>query len=285
MQLEPREFFTIARQIEDHTDSTTYFVRAVVRNARTDTLLETVDLTDQGSQRHSKEYQVPADTSGLGFYITITTSVYTDSGFTAKSANYGDVAETYLVQARNAHLMGGGHSVFTDFGKMKKILDVGLDAQAKKFPQPAEVKDIDFQGMLNVVVQRLAEMVSGIKIPEIPEQKEVDLKPVTDAIENSKTAVISAVGNIDIPKQVQTDLTPVLEAIKNVEVKINKEDVDKAIEAVKLLEKTIGQINKESLPEMQELLRAFGNLKKAFVKNLPEEKPRKKIGGIDFKRL
>ncbi len=54
MQLNPHEQFTIVRQIEDHTDSSTYYVRAVVRNAKPDALLATVNLTDQGSRRFSE---------------------------------------------------------------------------------------------------------------------------------------------------------------------------------------------------------------------------------------
>src|SRR5258707_3851150 len=101
MQLEPLEDFTIARGLEDHTDSTTYYVRAVVRDAKTDALLATVNLTDQGdAHRFSKKWQIPADQTGQGYYLLITTSVYTDSGYTTKSSNYGDKDETYLVMRR-----------------------------------------------------------------------------------------------------------------------------------------------------------------------------------------
>src|SRR5437879_1246261 len=98
LQLEPLELYTIARGLEDHTDSTQYYVQAVIRNAKTDALIATVQLTDQGDQhRYSKAWQVPQDQTGLGFYLLIETSVYTDSGYTTKSQNYGDKYETYLV--------------------------------------------------------------------------------------------------------------------------------------------------------------------------------------------
>ena len=95
MQLAPNTTFAIVRQIEDHTDSATYYVQAVIRNAQTDALIATVNLTDQGSRRFSKNWQVTADASGQGFYISILTSVYTNSGYTTKSQNYGDKMETY----------------------------------------------------------------------------------------------------------------------------------------------------------------------------------------------
>src|SRR5574337_612585 len=100
MQLEPREYFTIARGLEDYTDSTTYYVRAVIRNARTDALIDTVNLTDNGNRRFTKAWQVPADPSGLGFYIIVTTTVYTDSGYTTKAENYLERFEEHLVQNR-----------------------------------------------------------------------------------------------------------------------------------------------------------------------------------------
>ncbi len=83
--LQPQKSFTVVRQIANHLDSATYYVRAVIRNAYTDELIETLDLTSRGSQRFSKNWQVPADPSGEGFYISIVTSVYTDSGYTTKS--------------------------------------------------------------------------------------------------------------------------------------------------------------------------------------------------------
>ena len=80
LTLQPQASFTLVRQIANHTDSSTYYVRAVIRNAYTDELISTLDLTDRGSQRFSKNWQVPADPSGEGFYLSIVTSVYTDSG-------------------------------------------------------------------------------------------------------------------------------------------------------------------------------------------------------------
>jgi hypothetical protein len=100
IQLQPREQFTVVRQIEDHTDSTTYYVQAVIRNARTDALIATINLDDNGDRRFSKAWLVPADVSGRGFWISILTSVYTDSGYTTKSSNYGDKMDTYLIQDR-----------------------------------------------------------------------------------------------------------------------------------------------------------------------------------------
>ena len=106
--LQPQGSFTVVRQIANHTDTNTYYVQAVIRKAYTDEIIDTIQLTDRGAQRFSKNWQVPADPSGQGFYISIVTSVYTDSGYTTKSENYGDEENTYLVQERVLHLAGGG---------------------------------------------------------------------------------------------------------------------------------------------------------------------------------
>lgn len=129
MQLNPLEQFTVVRQIEDHTDLNTYYVRAVIRNARTDALITTLNLTNQGNQRFSRAWQVSPDVSGQGFYVSITTSVYTDSGYTTKSENYGDREQTYLVQARMNNVLGGsggGGGPDIDYKKIKEIIDTQL---------------------------------------------------------------------------------------------------------------------------------------------------------------
>src|SRR3990167_2297855 len=101
LQLNPREYFPIVRQLNDPLDVGTYYVQAIIRNARTGATLDTLSLTDEGGQRFSyTTWQTPADTSGLGLFITITLTVYTDSGYTEKAGNYGIEQQTYLIQER-----------------------------------------------------------------------------------------------------------------------------------------------------------------------------------------
>src|SRR5438552_2121522 len=133
LQLNPLEDFTIARGLEDHTDSTTYYVRAVVRNAKTDDAIATVTLDDKGDgHRFTKKWQVPADQTGLGFYILVMTSVYTDSGYTTKSPNYGDKYETYLVQSRMNPVIDVPQ---IDYKGIRKMIQEELDSRK---PAPVE---------------------------------------------------------------------------------------------------------------------------------------------------
>jgi len=136
MQLEPQSQFVIARKLDDHTDSNTYYVRAVIRDALSDTILDTINLNDKTGQRFTKQWQVAADTSGLGKYITIETSVYTDSGYTTKSERYGDKITTYLVRRFKSSTGGGADGMITP-RQLKKALMAEIGAI--KFPEQRAV--------------------------------------------------------------------------------------------------------------------------------------------------
>ena len=99
LQINPASTFPICRQIANHTDTGTYYVRGVIKDAINDSVLATVDLDDKGSQYFRYNWKVVYDNvMARGRYITIVTSVYTDSGYTTKSENYGDEINTYLLR-------------------------------------------------------------------------------------------------------------------------------------------------------------------------------------------
>lgn len=181
MQLSPREYFTIARGLEDHTDNTVFYVRAAIRNARTDALIDTINLTNQGdNHRYSLPWQVPADTSGQGFYILVTTSVYTDSGYTTKSSIYGDKFDTYLVMERaNPNQgIGGGDSV--DYKKIQKMVKEAV----AEIPKPEKAKEVvlpDFS--LQPVISAIDAVRVRLDTLKFPEQKPVDLSGVMAKLE------------------------------------------------------------------------------------------------------
>lgn len=200
LQLQPQNNFTVVRQIADHTDSTTYYVRAVIRNAYTDDIITTLNLDDKGSQRFKKDWNVSADPSGQGFYISIVTSVYTDSGYTTKSGNYGDEENTYLVADRLSSLRGGGMSSSggLDSRTVRRIVQEELE-NAK--PAPVEFPPMRWEEVLGSLSEVLAEAKS------VPKER-VDLSPLLRGIQGLNQAIIQ--------KEVtpKTDLTPVLTAIQ-----------------------------------------------------------------------
>lgn len=190
MQLHPREQFSIVRQIEDWTDSATYYVRAVIRNAKTDAVITVngnnyLNLTDRTGQRFSANWLVPADPSGQGFWISILTSVYTDSGYTTKSQNYGDKMETYLVQDRtNPNLGGVGGGSDIDYKRVRKIVDEVVKEHIGKIeipeiPKMPEIKEVDLETPIKALKNTLVGKIEGINIPKMP-----NMKPIMDKIED-----------------------------------------------------------------------------------------------------
>jgi hypothetical protein len=199
MQLNPRENFTIARGLEDHRDSTVYYVRAVVRNAQTDALLATVDLTNQGdNHRYSHIYQLPADPLGQGFYILVTTSVYTDAGYTTKSNIYLDRYDTYLVMQRvNPNLAGIGGGVDIDYKRIDRIVDKVVEEKLSKLKLPAfpdrfelpAFPEVDLSE-IRTELKSVQDAIRGIKMPEI---KPVDLSGMIEKIEKIRVMAANPV--------------------------------------------------------------------------------------------
>ena len=201
--LQPGNSFTVVRQISNHLDTDTNYVQAVIRNAYTDAIIDTLQLTDKGSQRFSKNWQVPADPSGQGFYISIVTSVYTDSGYTTKNGNYGDDENTYLIQDRVMRLGGGGG---VDAYTVRRI----VSEEIAKIPAPEPVKipkAKEYQMRWDDVLGALERLQRAVKA--IPTETKDDA-PVLAALEDVKQAIAS--------KEVTpaTDLDPVLSKLDEI---------------------------------------------------------------------
>ena len=182
--LQPQASFTVVRQIANHLDTDTNYVQAVIRNAYTDAVIDTLQLTDKGSQRFSKNWQVPGDPSGQGFYISIVTSVYADPDYTTKNPNYGDEESTYLVQERVLAGHGGGGGG-VDAYTVRRIIREEL-AEIPK-PEPVEIPPYpEFPAMRWDEVLDSVAKVSD-EVHALPPQ--VDLEPVLSAIKETKSAV------------------------------------------------------------------------------------------------
>lgn len=170
MRLASNEQYAIVRKLADHTDGGTYYVQAVVRDARTDSVIDTVNLTDRGDNRFSAQYQVPADTSGVGRYLAIETSVYTDSGYTTKSSNYGD--EVVTIQVKDEKF-GGGGGVDINYDKIRKMVEEVVTGNRPVIPET------DVQGPLAVIRDQI---VAAIIENRAEEPVPTDLSPVMDAL-------------------------------------------------------------------------------------------------------
>src|SRR5262245_1560266 len=109
-QISPGEPFDVFYFIRNHTDSTTYYVRARVYDVRTGELLSTHDLTQSpvNSRLYAKTIDAPPDPTGYGRNIVAIATVYTDSGYTTKSENYEEQEQYYLIKGQVPVFGGGG---------------------------------------------------------------------------------------------------------------------------------------------------------------------------------
>lgn len=212
--LQPQSEFAIVRQIANHIDTGTYYVRAEIRYAYTDVLIERISLNLKGDQRYSNNWRSPADTSGQGYYISIVTSVYTDAGFTTKSENYGDEENTYLVQERVlGSLKSGGGGL--DMRTTRRIVEEEI---AKiKFPEQERVvfpKQKEYDNKLS----ELSKALSDIKalVGSLPTENN-DLRPLMIRLNELGIELKTK------PVTKETDIKPILENVHNFR-KENKED-------------------------------------------------------------
>jgi hypothetical protein len=160
--LQPYEYFTLFIQLDNHTDidRDNYYVQSVIRNARTSDVLAVVNLDSKGEGEYSKPWQVPADPSGLGLFIKVVTTVYTDEAHTTKAAGYGQEGSTYLIAERQQPHAGGGS---IDYKKIQKMID---DSVSKiKIPE-SEVPTLD----LSPVLSEISSLYNALN--EIPRYKD-----------------------------------------------------------------------------------------------------------------
>lgn len=213
LTLQPNNSFTVVRQIPNHLDTATYYVQAVIRNAYTDVILATLELDNKGSQRFKKDWSVVSDPSGQGFYISIVTSVYTDSGYTTKSENYGDDENTYLVQDRITVGRVGGQSGGIDTFDLRRVvkeemanlLDAIRDDEKKEEEDAPETEDDDKTEQIVALLNDIKERVSE------DDKEEKDYSSDLSKIASKIDLAIQTIQDKDVTKE--TDLDPVLEQI------------------------------------------------------------------------
>ena len=235
MEIQPGKQFIITRQLGDPIDTNTYYVRAFIRKAGDDSLISTVDLIDKGDQRFRGVFDTPYAVDP--FYITITTKVFTDSGYTLESQDYQRIENQYLVQSRVVNLGGGGDARI-DYKKL---------AQAIKDLIPTQEKiDLSFIGK---EFKKIADLVKNIEIPEYKPQK------------------------IEFPPQVITDFAPVLRQIDKVAQSINQlknTDLSPVIAYLHDLEKAIN--DKADITEIKNILSLIPGAVRSFNKSKDLEK-------------
>lgn len=210
--LQPSNSFTVVRQIANHLDQATYYVQAVIRNAYTDEIISTLNLEDKGSQRFKKNWQVPADSSGQGFYVSIVTSVYTDSNYTTKSENYGDEEDTYLVsdhlgKNRSAGMVVGAGSGIDGYD-VRRIFKEEFAQIAKTLEKDTEEEEPEAPMRWDEILRAIQELKTALKPKET---KPADLSPVLNALKASEGKIVKMIENKEVTPV--TDLSEVNEGM------------------------------------------------------------------------
>lgn len=255
--LTPGEKFVITRQLEDPLDIATYYCRAYIRKALDDSLLTTVNLTDKGEQRFRGEWDVLQYNDPT--YITISTKVFTNSGYTTESNLYGRVEETFLIQQRWSIALGGGGGADVSYKKIREI----VKEEVANYPK---LEEIDLKPIF-VAIKTIEKAIKAIKIPEypkieFPKQEEIDFFPVLEKLESVKD-VLSTLKN--------TDLSPVVSYLHSIEGSVkDKKDAEELKTLITSLSKAIENLalegKKAKLKTIEELLSEI----KSFVPELPK---------------
>ena len=240
--LNPQKSFSVVRQIANHIDTTEYYVRAVIRYAYTDALITNLDLDLKGDQRYSKNWQVVADPSGQGTYISIVTSVYTDAGHTTKSENYGDEENTYRVFDDMSPAMKGGGGL--DMRTTRRIMEESLEKM--KFPEQEKIsipKQKEYDDKFNELTRGLSDIKT--LVASLPAEN-VNLSPVVSRLNELSQELKTK------PVTKETDLNPVLDSIREAqdERDVNRSEMTGLIDILKQeLTDTMKQMVMEAVTE------------------------------------
>lgn len=270
----------MVRQLTDPLDTGTNYVQAVIRNSTTGGIVATLNLTDQTGQRFTGEYTTPPDISGMGYYLDITTTVYSDSGYTTKNVNYSIEANTYFIHEQRTHFGGGGSDV--NYDKIRKIVQEILDGQEKQ--EMPTIKDLtpEIKAMEQRIKDSVANAVSSIRFPE---QVRPDLDGVvsriSSTVENATNAVLMSIEQKEVTPE--TDLTPVMQAIEA----LPNDQILTAMQELQTLTQTLQElVNTQSdVDSMRMAAEEFMNKVSPRTLTTPKEKPKEDTSALRARRL
>jgi hypothetical protein len=267
--IQPREYFPITRLLIDPLDAATYYLRAVIKNAKTGATIDTVSLAQISGRYYGVTWQVPADSSGRGIFILVTVEVYTDAGFTTRAEGYYDEAEMYFIYDRFNFVQGlatqisalAGDGIDIDYKKIDTILRKALKDGVKfpDFPTPEKTD-------LNPVLKLLEKVEAAVaKIPtNHPDKEEINLTPILDSLERVHNELSGKIGQIPT-EHPSVDHTPVLQAVDGIKEVLS---ANGSLDQLLKLPEIIGQLAdkvQEAMPGVSTQLEDIGGKLKDFL--------------------
>lgn len=253
--ISPSTILPLVYLIQDHTDSNTYYVRSVIKDTRSGTVLKTVDLTDGGNRRFTGTFSVP---TAEETYIDITTTVYSDAGYTTKAQDKYEENSQYLVKTQwglQFGGVGGGSSERIDYKKIQKMIEDSLSKIEK-------VKEYDD----SMIMKKMDEMHKCISMIETPDMTDMKPIPVNFAPMMSKFSEISKVldtiiqksdeiFNKEVEKPEVFDYEKIISAVSQV-----KDQVENSIKQIENNMDKKENILKNIMPKIKASLKEVENL-------------------------
>ena len=243
----------ITWSIQNLQDTTTYYVRAVIRDVRTETILKTLNLTDLGNGRFSGVWNVPQDGSGFGREIEIEKTVYEDSGYTVPSGTYGrwlDRALIFNLANRLPSTGGyGGHTNQVDYKEIARIIKKEvetammpmIDSENKEKETPIDLSPVlQSLKMISSGLSGLATRISAMEVKDDNTHEEFDsiINDVMRIKDDIKSTIESS--NSDLRAEFETKISEITSIIKEIE----KKDRTDLAQVEKKMEKQIASILK-----------------------------------------
>lgn len=157
MNLVPGTTHSVRWTKQNLVDTATYYVRAIIRDTRSDAILATFNLADLDGKRFSYPWNVAEDPTGQGREIEIEFTVYEDSAYTQVSAMYGRWTEEYIISdPRLAGQAFGGGGGTTDYSFIADLLRKEIQ---KAVADLRKMKEVDLSG----VEKRLDLLAKGVE--------------------------------------------------------------------------------------------------------------------------
>jgi hypothetical protein len=215
-QVTPGENFRVFYFLRNHTDATTYYIQAKIYALDTDELLLSVPLTQSpvNPRLFSATVNAPGDQAGYGRDIVSIATVYTDSGYSSKSADYEEQEQYFLVKPQP--FFGGGGGISPQ--DAREIFAEELEKALQKLPKPEKltVPDAPDMSFVDALFKRLDSIAKALP----KEGEPVDLKPIADQIASLSKLVEAR------PQFERTDLSSLAEAVQNLQTALGTLSTD-----------------------------------------------------------
>lgn len=258
MQYRPNEVIGLSYLISDPADTGTYYVRAVLRDTRTNETLRTVNLTvdASNSRRFYGEMQMPDVKMNQSRSVDITTTVYTDSGYTSQSTEHQEICNMYIVAERWNEAMGfsGGGSGLTP-KQVREALAKVLDArEAEKKPEEKQPeKKIELP---KEIKKLLSDSIQSVKDAEKSLKKAIADSDSRESVSEAKKMLEAAVKSI--PEAAKAAMQMLLKDMQRSDRSESSENVSKAVAEMKEAQNAIIEAIAEQFKPMVESIESLG---------------------------